>query len=79
MCVEIHMSDIPGFSYDLLWGERTLCSIANLTRKDGEEFLLLAPSVPVKIKIHTYALNDVNEALDDLQYGRFPGSAVIVI
>jgi propanol-preferring alcohol dehydrogenase len=79
VCAGIHMSDIPSFSYDLLWGERTLCSVANLTRKDGEEFLSLAPTIPVKTEIHTYDLNDVNEALDDLRYGRFTGSAVIVI
>lgn len=79
MCAGIHMSDIPSFSYDLLWGERTLCSVANLTRKDGEEFLSLAPTLPVITEIHTYALNDVNKALDDLRCGRFTGSAVIVI
>ena len=62
-----------------LWGERTLCSIANLTRKDGEEFLSLAPMLPIKTEIHTYALKDVNQALDDLRHGRFTGSAVIVI
>lgn len=78
VCAGIHMSDIPSFPYDLLWGERTLCSIANLTRKDGEEFLSLAPTIPVKTEIHTYALQDVNQALDDLRHGRFTGSAVIV-
>lgn len=79
VCAGIHMSDIPSFPYDLLWGERTLCSIANLTRKDGEEFLSLAPTIPVKTEIHTYALKEVNQALDDLRHGRFTGSAVIVI
>lgn len=79
VCAGIHMSDIPGFAYALLWGERTLCSIANLTRKDGEEFLSLAPTIPVKTEIHTYGLKEVNEALDDLRFGRFTGSAVIVI
>lgn len=79
VCAGIHMSDIPSFSYDLLWGERTLCSVANLTRKDGEEFLSLAPTIPIKTEIHTYALRDVNQALDDLRHGRFTGSAVIVI
>lgn len=79
VCAGIHMSDIPSFPYELLWGERTLCSVANLTRKDGEEFLSLAPTIPVKTEIHTYALKEVNEALDDLRYGRFTGSAVILI
>lgn len=79
VCAGIHMSDIPSFPYEILWGERTLCSVANLTRKDGEEFLALAPKIPVKIDIHTYPLKDVNQALDDLRYGRFTGSAVIVI
>lgn len=79
VCAGIHMSDIPSFPYELLWGERTLCSVANLTRKDGEEFLSLAPTIPVKTEVHTYALREVNEALDDLRYGRFTGSAVIII
>ncbi|WP_058532789.1 zinc-dependent alcohol dehydrogenase family protein [Legionella rubrilucens] len=79
VCAGIHMSDIPGFPYELLWGERTLCSVANLTRKDGEEFLSLAPAIPVKTETHTYPLNKVNEALDDLRQGRFTGSAVIMI
>ncbi|STY27060.1 alcohol dehydrogenase [Legionella taurinensis] len=79
VCAGIHMSDIPGFPYELLWGERTLCSVANLTRKDGEEFLSLAPTIPVKTEIHTYPLTRVNEALDDLRQGRFTGSAVILI
>lgn len=79
VCAGIHMSDIPSFPYELLWGERTLCSVANLTRKDGEEFLSLAPTIPVKTEVHTYALKEVNEALDDLRYGRFTGSAVIII
>ncbi|MBI2786903.1 MAG: zinc-dependent alcohol dehydrogenase family protein [Legionella longbeachae] len=79
VCAGIHMSNIPSFPYELLWGERTLCSVANLTRKDGEDFLSLAPTIPVKTEIHTYILKEVNEALDDLRYGRFTGSAVIVI
>lgn len=79
VCAGIHMSDIPAFPYELLWGERTLCSVANLTRKDGEEFLSLAPTIPVKTEIHTYPLTRVNEALDDLRQGRFTGSAVILI
>jgi len=79
VCAGIHMSDIPSFPYELLWGERTLCSVANLTRKDGEEFLSLAPKIPVKTEVHTYTLKEVNEALEDLRYGRFSGSAVILI
>lgn len=79
VCAGIHMSDIPSFPYELLWGERTLCSVANLTRKDGEEFLTIAPQVPVKTEIRTYPLKEVNQALDDLRNGRFTGSAVINI
>lgn len=73
------MSDIPSFPYEILWGERTICSVANLTRKDGEEFLALAPAIPVKTDIHIYPLEQVNEALDDLRQGRFTGAAVITI
>lgn len=79
VCAGIHMSDIPRFPYEILWGERTLCSVANLTRKDGEEFLSLAPIIPVKTEVHTYPLREVNRALDDLRYGRFTGAAVITI
>lgn len=79
VCAGIHMSDIPSFPYEILWGERTLCSVANLTRKDGEDFLALAPTIPVKTEIHTYPLKETNQALDDLRHGRFTGSAVIVI
>jgi len=79
VCAGIHMSDIPRFPYEILWGERTLCSVANLTRKDGEEFLSLAPTIPVKTEVHTYPLREVNRALDDLRYGRFTGAAVITI
>lgn len=79
VCAGIHMSDIPSFPYSELWGERTLCSVANLTRKDGEEFLALAPKIPIKTEVHTYPLHAVNQALDDLRYGRFTGAAVIVI
>ncbi|WP_019216907.1 zinc-dependent alcohol dehydrogenase family protein [Legionella tunisiensis] len=79
VCAGIHMSDIPSFPYADLWGERTLCSVANLTRKDGEEFLALAPKIPIKTEVHTYPLHAVNQALDDLRNGRFTGAAVIVI
>lgn len=79
VCAGIHMSDIPSFPYNILWGERTLCSVANLTRKDGEDFLSLAPKVPVKTETHTYPLTEVNQALEDLRHGRFTGAAVITI
>jgi alcohol dehydrogenase, propanol-preferring len=74
----IHMSDIPSFPYDDLWQERSIRSVANLTRRDGEEFLALAPKVPVKTTITTYALTQAEQALTDLRAGRFEGSAVIV-
>jgi propanol-preferring alcohol dehydrogenase len=77
VCAGIHMSDIPSFPYDILWGERTIRSVANLTRRDAREFLALAPSVPVQVDVHPYALTDAARALDDLRAGRFEGSAVI--
>ena len=73
------MSDIPAFSYDLLWGERALGSVANLTRLDGEEFLALAPQVPVRTEVTIYRLEDANVALDDLRAGGLRGSAVLRI
>jgi len=79
VCAGIHMSDIPSFPYKLLWEERQLLSVANLTRRDGVEFLALAPLVPVKTEVHPYPLERGNEALDDLRHGRFDGAAVIVI
>jgi propanol-preferring alcohol dehydrogenase len=79
VCAGIHMSDIPSFPYANLWGERVVRSVANLTRSDGEEFLTLAPKVPVRTEVHPYALEDVNQALDDLREGRFTGAAVIVV
>jgi len=79
VCAGIHMSDIPSFPYSILWEERTLCSVANLTRRDGEEFLPLAASIPVNTEVTTYALKDVNRALDDLRHGRFNGAAVVVV
>jgi alcohol dehydrogenase, propanol-preferring len=75
----IHMSDIPSFSYELLWQERSLGSIANLTRTDGEEFLALAPRVPVRTEVTTYALEEANAALEDLRTGRFRGAAALTI
>ncbi|MDZ7781856.1 MAG: zinc-dependent alcohol dehydrogenase family protein [Halioglobus sp.] len=77
VCAGIHMSDIPAFPYTLLWGEREVCSVANLTRRDGEEFLPLAARVPVRTTVHTYKLEQANEALDDLRGGRFSGAAVL--
>ena len=77
MCAGIHMSPIPGFPYDLLWGERVVRSVANLTRRDGEEFLDLAPKVPVKTRPLPYALEQANRALDDLRAGRLQGAAVL--
>lgn len=78
VCAGIHMSDIPSFPYDILWGERELCSVANLTRSDGEEFLPLAAQIPVETTVHVYPLEQANEALDDLRHGRFSGAAVLV-
>ena len=79
VCAGIHMSDIPSFPYEILWHERTVRSVANLTRLDGEEFLPLARSVPVRTEIQTYPLGDANRALDDMRHGRVRGSAVLVV
>lgn len=79
VCAGIHMSEIPSFPYEILWGERTITSIANLTHHDGEEFLALAPQIPIKTEVHQYSLKNANQALDDLRHGRFSGAAVIVI
>ena len=79
VCAGIHMSDIPSFPYAILWGERRLVSVANLTRSDGEQFLALAPQVPVHSQVHTYPLERVGDALEDLRHGRFDGAAVIEI
>lgn len=78
VCAGIHMSDIPSFPYQLLWGERTLRSVANLTREDGELFFPLAAKIPVRTEVHTYPLEAVNQALKDLREGQFTGAAVIV-
>jgi alcohol dehydrogenase, propanol-preferring len=75
----IHMSDIPTFPYEILWHERTMRSVANLTRRDGEEFIPLAASVPVETSIQVYPLADANRALDDMRHGRVRGSAVLAI
>jgi len=79
VCAGIHMSDIPAFPYADLWMERTLKSVANLTRRDGEEFLALAPRVPVRTEVTVYSLEEANAALDDLRHGRFEGAAVITL
>jgi propanol-preferring alcohol dehydrogenase len=78
VCAGIHMSDIPGFPYAELWEERIIRSVANLTRQDGEEFLALAPQIPVKTHTITYPLAQANQALDDLRQGRIEGAAVLI-
>jgi propanol-preferring alcohol dehydrogenase len=78
VCGGIHMSDIPSFPYSLLWGERTLRSVANLTRRDGFEFLALAPRVPIRTEVTTFALEKANEALTRLREGRLTGAAVLL-
>jgi len=74
----IHMSDIPSFPYRLLWEERSVKSVANLTRRDGEEFLALAPTVPIRTETRAYPLDQANRALDDLREGRLSGAAVLI-
>ena len=78
VCAGIHMSDIPRFPYSLLWEERVIRSVANLTRQDGEEFLALAPQIPVRTVTQAYPLAQANEALADLREGRLTGAAVLV-
>ncbi len=78
VCGGIHMTDIPSFPYSLLWGERTITSVANLTRRDGEELMALAPAIPVRTAVRTYPLEAANDALDDLRHGRLRGAAVLV-
>ncbi len=79
VCAGIHMSDIPSFPYEILWHERSVRSVANLTRQDGEEFLQLAPEVPVETEIQLYPLAEANSALDDMRHGRVRGTAVLEI
>jgi propanol-preferring alcohol dehydrogenase len=79
VCGGIHMSDIPSFPYELLWGERVVRSVANLTRRDGEEFLELAPRIPIRTEVTTYALDELPQALTDLRQGAFSGSAVVQV
>ncbi|ATJ91116.1 alcohol dehydrogenase [Acetobacter senegalensis] len=78
VCAGIHMSEIPAFSYDSLWEEREIVSVANLTRQDGLDFLSLAPKIGIHTTTTPYALKDANKALDDLRHGRFDGAAVLV-
>jgi alcohol dehydrogenase, propanol-preferring len=79
VCAGIHMSDIPSFPYELLWGERVLRSVANLTRRDGEEFLSLAPQVPVRTEVQVFPLEQANEALDHLRRGETRGAVVLQV
>jgi propanol-preferring alcohol dehydrogenase len=78
VCGGIHMSDIPAFPYELLWGERLVRSVANLTRQDAAEFLALAPKVPVRTTVQIYPLEAANEALSALRLGKLTGAAVLV-
>ena len=78
VCAGIHMSDIPAFPYEILWGERVLRSVANLTRRDGEEFFGLLSRVPLRTDVRTYPLAEANAALEDLRHGRVQGAAVLV-
>ena len=79
VCGGIHMSDIPSFSYDLLWHERSVCSVANLTRRDGRDFFQIAPRVPVRTSVTPYPLREANAALADLRAGNLSGAAVLNI
>jgi propanol-preferring alcohol dehydrogenase len=79
VCAGIHMSDIPSFPYDILWGEREVRSVANLTRDDGEAFLQIAPPVPVRSEVTVYPLERANEALNDLRAGHLTGAAVLQV
>ena len=77
ICAGIHMSEIPAFSYDLLWEERMVRSVANLTRQDGDEFLEIAPRVPVRSKVEVFPLAEANQALERLRSGQIEGAAVL--
>jgi alcohol dehydrogenase, propanol-preferring len=79
VCAGIHMSDIPSFPYAWLWGERRIVSVANLTRKDGDDFMRVAASMPLQVSTHSYPLDQANQALDDLRAGRFAGAAVLLM
>lgn len=79
VCAGIHMSDIPSFPYQILWEERVLRSVANLTRQDGDEFLALAPQIPIKTEVNAFSLSQANNALDALRTGKINGAAVLVV
>jgi propanol-preferring alcohol dehydrogenase len=79
VCAGIHMSDIPSFTYELLWGERSVRSVANLTRRDGEEFLALAPQIPIQTEVTSFPLSAANEALAALRSGKIQGAAVLEV
>ena len=79
VCGGIHMSDVPSFPYAILWEERSLCSVANLTRQDGEEFFALAPRVPVRTQVQTFPLEEANETLARLRSGKIQGAAVLTV
>ena len=78
VCGGIHMSEIPAFPYEILWGERILRSVANLTRQDAKEFLKLAPEIPVRTSIQTFSLNEANYAINALRRGNISGAAVLI-
>jgi len=78
VCGGIHMSDIPSFPYDSLWNERSICSVANLTRRDGKEFFLLAPRIPVQTTVVTFPMEEANAALARLRQGKIKGAAVLM-
>jgi propanol-preferring alcohol dehydrogenase len=79
VCAGIHMSDIPSFPYEILWSERVVRSVANLTRKDGEEFLALAPKIPIRTEVNSFQLTEANTALNALRSGKINGAGVLVI
>ncbi len=79
VCAGIHMSDIPSFPYKILWQERVLRSVANLTRRDGEDFLALAPQIPIRTQVEPFPLTAANEALESLRRGKINGAAVLVV
>ena len=78
VCGGIHMSIIPAFDYNLLWEERSICSVANLTRRDGGEFFKVAPRVPIRTTVETFPLEQANEVLDKLRNGKIHGAAVLI-
>jgi propanol-preferring alcohol dehydrogenase len=79
VCAGIHMSDIPAFPYELIWGERAVRSVANLTRSDGDELLALAPTIPVRTEVESFRLEEANEALARLRSGALRGAAVLTL